>query len=190
MYTGYPPLRETEDLEALWAGVREGAIDSVGSDHAPWSLEAKAQGNQDVTRMPVGIPGIETQTRLLFSEGVHKNRISAERFVEVMSTNPARLQGLYPRKGTVAQGSDADLLVLDPSRSATIRYPELHHRCGYDPTDGLSYVGWPVMTIARGEIVARDAQPVAQPGRGQVLRRARFDPAVAPRARLLETAAR
>ena len=185
MYTGYPPLREPEDLEALWAGVRDGAIDTVGSDHAPWSLEAKAQGDEDLTRMPVGIPGIETQTRLLFSEGVHKNRISAERFAEVMSTNPARLLGLYPRKGTIAQGSDADLVLLDPSRGGTIRYADLHHRCGYEPTEGLPYVGWPVMTIARGEVVARDGQPVAQPGRGQLLRRALFDPAGAPRAGLL-----
>jgi dihydropyrimidinase len=185
MYTGYPPLREPEDLEALWAGVRDGAIDSVGSDHAPWSLEAKAEGNDDLTRMPVGIPGIETQTRLLFSEGVNKNRISAERFVEVMSTNPARLQGLYPRKGTIAEGSDADLVLIDPARGGTIRYTDLHHRCGYEPTEGMSYIGWPVMTIARGEVVARDGQPVAQPGRGHLLQRARFDPASAPRAALL-----
>jgi dihydropyrimidinase len=187
MYTGYPPLREPEDLEALWAGVREGAIDTVGSDHAPWSLEAKAQGNDDLTRMPVGIPGIETQTRLLFSEGVNKNRITPERFVEVMSANPARLQGLFPRKGTIAQGSDADLLLLDPARGGTIRYADLHHRCGYEPTEGMNYLGWPVMTIARGEVVARDGQPVAElkPGRGQLLRRARFDASVAPRAALL-----
>jgi dihydropyrimidinase len=102
-----------------------------------------------------------------------------------MSTNPARLQGLYPRKGTIAEGSDADLVLIDPSRGATIRYTELHHRCGYEPTEGMSYVGWPVMTISRGEIVARDGQPAAQPGRGHLLQRARFDPSVAPRAGLL-----
>jgi dihydropyrimidinase len=185
MYTGYPPLRESEDLEALWSGVRDGAIDTVGSDHAPWTLEAKALGNDDLARLPVGIPGIETQTRLLFSEGVNKGRISPERFVEIMSANPARLQGLYPRKGTIAVGSDADLVLIDPARGGTIRYQDLHHRCGYEPCEGMEYLGWPVMTVARGEIVARDGQPVAQPGRGQLLRRARFDPAAAPRPALV-----
>ena len=189
MYTGYPPLREPSDLEAVWAGVRDGAIDTVGSDHAPWTLEAKSQGEDDLTRMPVGIPGIETQTRLLFSEGVNNGRISVERFVEVMSTNPARLQGLYPRKGTIEPGSDADLVLIDASRAATVRYEELHHRCGYEPCEGMAYAGWPVMTIARGEIVARDGQPVGQPGRGRLLRRARFDFEAAPRAALAVTQA-
>jgi dihydropyrimidinase len=139
--------------------------------------------------MPVGIPGIETQTRLLFSEGVNNGRISVERFVEVMSTNPARLQGLYPRKGTIEPGSDADLVLIDASRAATVRYEELHHRCGYEPCEGMAYAGWPVMTIARGEIVARDGQPVGQPGRGRLLRRARFDFEAAPRAALAVTQA-
>jgi dihydropyrimidinase len=186
MYTGYPPLREPEDLEALWTGVRDGSIDTVGSDHAPWTLEQKAPGDTDYTQLPVGLPGIETQTRMLFSEGVSKGRITAERFVEVMSTNPARLLGLYPRKGTIALGGDADLLLLDPARVETVCYADLHSRVGYEPCEGMQSIGWPVMTISRGEVVARDGQPVARPGRGQLLRRARFDSSAAPRAALAE----
>ena len=179
MYTGYPPLRETEDLQALWAGVRDGTIDTVGSDHAPWRLDQKAPGDQDVSLLPVGLPGIETQTRLIFSEGVSKGRITAERFVDVMSATPARLFGLYPRKGTIEVGSDADLVLLDRRREETVRYADLHSRVGYEPCEGMASVGWPVMTLSRGEVVARDGQPVATPGRGKLLRRPPFDLAAA-----------
>jgi dihydropyrimidinase len=177
-YTGYPPLREPADVEALWAGLRQGVLDTVGSDHAAWTVAQKAAASADLTQLPVGLPGIETQTRAIFSEGVSKGRITAQRFVQVMSTEPARLLGLAPRKGTIAPGGDADLVLIDPRRRATIRFAELHSRCGYEPCEGLECVGWPVMTIARGEVIARDGQFLGRPGRGQLLRRDR-SPAVA-----------
>jgi dihydropyrimidinase len=173
-YTGYPPLRDPSDLLATWDGLRDGTLDTVGSDHAAWTVEQKQQLSHDLNDLPVGLPGIEVQTRAVFSEGVSKGRISAQRFVQVMSTEPARLLGLAPRKGTVARGADADILVLDPARRATVRYAEMHSRCGYEPCEGLECVGWPVMTLSRGEVIARDGQFVGQPGRGRLVRRSRF----------------
>ena len=149
-------------------------LDSVGSDHACWTLEQKQRAAADLNDLPVGIPGIEIQTRAIFSEGVSKGRISAQRFVQVMSNEPARLLGLAPRKGTIAVGSDADILLLDPNKRATIRYSELHSKCGYEPCEGRECIGWPVMTLARGELIARDGQFVGQAGRGQLVRRTRF----------------
>jgi dihydropyrimidinase len=173
-YTGYPPLREPDDLEAMWEGVADGTIDTIGSDHAVWSLEQKQPGHTDLTEMPVGLPGIEAQTRALFSAGVSQGRITAQRFVQVMSSTPARLLGLAPRKGTIAPGSDADLLLLDPRRRQTIRYAEMHSRVGYEPCEGLECLGWPVMTVSRGEVIVRDGEFVGQPGRGELLRRTPF----------------
>jgi dihydropyrimidinase len=175
-YTGYPPLREPSDVEAVWGGLRDGVLDTVGSDHAAWSVEQKQRASHDLNELPVGLPGIEVQTRAIFSEGVSKGRISAQRFVQVMSTEPARLLGLAPRKGTIAPGSDADMVLFDPQRQATVRFAEMHSQCGYEPCEGLECTGWPVLTIARGEVIARDGQPLpaARPGRGQLLRRSRF----------------
>jgi dihydropyrimidinase len=173
-YTGYPPLRESSDQAALWRALGDGVLDTVGSDHAAWSLDQKVAGSGDVSTLPVGLPGIEVQTRAIFSEGVSKGRISVQRFVEVLSTAPARLLGLAPRKGSIAPGADADLLLLDPRKRATVRYADLQHRCGYEPCEGMECVGWPVMTLSRGEVIARDGQFVGQAGRGQLLRRTRF----------------
>jgi dihydropyrimidinase len=174
-YTGYPPLREPSDLEALWAGLRDGVLDTVGSDHAAWTVEQKQRASKDVNDLPVGLPGIEVQTRAVFSEGVSKARINAQRFVQVMSTEPARLLGLAPRKGSIAVGADADVLLLDPRRRATVRFAEMHSRCGYEPCEGLECIGWPVLTLSRGEAIARDGQPLnPRPGRGQLVRRSRF----------------
>lgn len=171
MYTGYPPLREVADIDALWAALADRTIDTVASDHAAWALDQKVSGADDFTRLPIGLPSLETQMRAIYSEGVSKGRIGVQRFVEVMSTNPARLLGLYPQKGTLAVGSDADVVLFDPRRRETIRYASLHSRCGYEPCEGLECLGWPVLTIARGEIVARDGEFVGQCGYGRLLRR-------------------
>ncbi len=173
-YTGYPPLREPADVEALWTALRDGVLDTVGSDHAAWSVEQKQQASAELNDLPVGLPGIEVQTRAVFSEGVSRGRITAQRFVQVMSSEPARLAGLAPRKGTIAVGADGDILLLDPRRRATVRFAEMHSRCGYEPCEGLECVGWPVMTVARGEIIVRDGQFVGQAGRGQLVPRTPF----------------
>jgi dihydropyrimidinase len=175
--SGCPPLRPTWNLDKLWAGLADGAIDLVGSDHCAWRLEEKSVGADDFSQIPHGIPALETQLPTLWSMGVDGNRLNldgetrANRLVEAMSTAPAKLHGLYPRKGTIAIGSDADLVLFDDNRRETIAQSRLHSRAGYEPCEGMEVVGWPVATFSRGELIARNGEIVAQPGRGQLLKR-------------------
>jgi dihydropyrimidinase len=174
-FTGYPPLRSAADVDALWRALADGTLDTVASDHSAWSLEQKSDGADDFRRLLVGLPSLETQLCGLYSMGVRGGRLDLPRLVEVLSTEPARAMGLYPRKGSIAVGSDADLVLFDANRRATIRYADLHSRCGYEPLEGFDCTGWPVLTIARGEIVAHEGAFVGAPGRGQLLYRARYD---------------
>ena len=170
---GAPPLRTDDDRAALWHGLRWGDIQVIGSDNTSWTPAQKAAGVDDFTRVPYGVPGLETEMAVIYSEGVSRGRISASTFVAVFATNPARIFGLYPAKGTIAIGSDADFVLFDPSRTTTIDERTLHSRGGYDPFDGLHLTGTPVLTIARGEIAAREGQLLSQPGRGRYVRRYR-----------------
>jgi dihydropyrimidinase len=172
-YIGSPPLRERGDVEALWAGLTDGSVDTLGSDHAPWALADKLDPAQDVTTARQGVADLETMLPMLFDAGVSTGRISLHRFVSLISSSPARLFGLYPRKGTIAIGSDADLVVLDPSLRRTIDGSAMHSRAGYSAYDGREVSGWPRFTISRGEVVFEDGEMRAQPGRGQWLHRDR-----------------
>lgn len=170
-YTGYPPLRRRDDVDAVWAAVVDGTIDAIGSDHLSWTLAQKLPGDRDMDALLVGLPALETEVRALYSEGVSAGRITLERFVQVMATTPAKIAGLFPRKGTVAVGSDADLVLIDPSRRGTIRAGEMQGGAGHEPLDGLECLGWPVMTLSRGEIVAQEGRVSATAGRGRHLLR-------------------
>jgi dihydropyrimidinase len=170
---GAPPLRSKADQAALWRGLAAAEIQAIGSDNTSWSVEQKAAGQDDFTRVPYGVPGLETEMQVIYSEGVRAGRISLNTFVAAFCTNPARIFGLYPRKGTVAIGSDADLVIFDPKRTSTIGERPLQSRAGYDPFEGLSVTGAPVMTFSRGELVARDGELLGRAGRGQHLLRRR-----------------
>jgi len=170
-YSGCPPLRPAWNIEKLWAGLADGALDLVGSDHCSWTLEHKRVGADDFSLIPHGIPALETQLPTLWSAGVGGGKVTPNRLVEAMCETPARLHGLYPRKGTIAIGSDADLVLFDPERVETISQVRLHSRAGYEPCEGMRCTGWPVATFLRGEAVARNGQPVVGPPRGQLLRR-------------------
>jgi dihydropyrimidinase len=147
-------------------------IDVAATDHCPWMYRTqKTRGRQRFDRIPGGIAGIETRGMLLFSEGVAKGRLSLQRFAQVMSTNPARLFGLYPRKGTIAAGSDADLVVVDPRRSTTISRRRLHQNVDYTVFEGWPVSGAPVLTISRGQIVAREGRFVGRVGHGRFVAR-------------------
>jgi dihydropyrimidinase len=130
--------------------------------------------------VPNGIPSVETRLPILFSEGVSKGRISLNRFVELASTNHAKIYGLYPRKGSIAVGFDADITLWDPNRRETIRQEILHHGPDYTPWEGFQVTGWPVMTIARGEVVAEEGRIVGRNGRGKILEREISPYAAAP----------
>ncbi|MCC7368412.1 MAG: dihydropyrimidinase [Chloroflexi bacterium] len=189
--SGCPPLRPAVNLPKLWEGLADGTIDMVGSDHCAWAIEEKRAGEHDFSLIPHGIPALETQLPALWDAGVRGakgrmltaadfqadelaspwSRITPNRLVDAMSTTPARLHGLYPRKGTIALGSDADLVLFDPTRAETISQSRLHSRAGYEPCEGMDVVGWPVATFSRGELIAKDGQVVGRPGRGKLLRR-------------------
>lgn len=169
-----PPLRSADDRAALWQGLRSGDLQAIGSDNTSWTPAQKAVGLSDFTRVPYGVPGLETEMTVIYSEGVSQGRISVNTFVAVFSTNPARIFGFYPRKGTIAVGSDADLVLFDPTRTMTLTEARLHSRAGYDPFHGLYVTGVPVLTMSRGEVIAREGQLVSRPGRGQHLLRRRI----------------
>jgi len=169
-YIGAPPLRGPGDVAALWAGLADGSVHTVASDHAPWLLRDKIDDSLDVTTARQGVADLETMLPMLFSEGVRTGRISLDRFIALTSANPARLFGLYPRKGTIAVGSDADLVVLDPELRRTIDGRSMRSNADYSVYDGREVHGWPRFTVSRGEIVLEDGQVVAEPGRGQWLR--------------------
>ncbi|HET9894984.1 MAG TPA: amidohydrolase family protein [Streptosporangiaceae bacterium] len=170
-YIGAPPLREDGDVAALWAGLADGCIDTLGSDHAPWELSHKIDPSLDVTTARQGVADLETMLPMLFSAGVRTGRISLARFVELTSANPARLFGLYPRKGTISVGSDADLVIIDPQAHRVVDGSSMRSRAGYSAYDGFDVHGWPRFTVSRGEVVLEDGQVTAEPGRGTWLGR-------------------
>ena len=169
-YIGSPPLREAADVERLWRGLADGSIHTLGSDHAPWTLAAKTDPALDVTTARQGVADLETMLPMLYSEGVRTGRLRLSRLVSLTSTNAARLFGLYPRKGTIAVGADADLVVLDPQLRRVIDGSSMQSRAGYSAYDGREVWGWPRFTVSRGEVVLEDGEVTAAPGRGQWLR--------------------
>ncbi|MDX6395468.1 MAG: dihydropyrimidinase [Streptosporangiaceae bacterium] len=173
-YVGAPPLRDQSDRDALWRGLGAGEVDTVCSDHAPWALAAKLDPALDVVTARQGVADLETLMPMLFSEGVVAGRISLDRFVELTSVNAARLFGLYPRKGAITVGADADLALWDPHERRIIDGARMHSRAGYSVYDGWTVRGWPRFVVRRGQIVLADGNCTTQPGQGRWVRR---DPA-------------
>jgi dihydropyrimidinase len=171
-YVGQPPLREQSDVDALWNGIRQGTLHTVCTDHAPWSLAAKLDPNLSISNLRPGAENLQTMLPMLYSEGVRKGRISLTRMVEVLSTNVAKLFGLYPRKGTLGVGSDADLVLFDPNLTWRIDGAMLKSNADYSPYEGWEVTGRPVLTIRRGEIVFENGEVIGQAGSGVLTRRA------------------
>jgi len=161
-----PPVRSKEDVAALWVGLADGTVDALATDHCAFSKNEKDIGWSDIWKTPPGIPNLETGVTLILSEGVNKGRITLERFVGVTSENPARIFGLYPRKGAIEVGSDADLTVVDLKRKHTITADQLRSAGDFTPFDGWKVKGKPILTMVRGAIVAQEGEVVAKPGHG------------------------
>jgi dihydropyrimidinase len=174
LYVGQPPLRPRADVDAVWSALRHGPLDTVCTDHIPYTAARKLDPSLDFSRIPPGVSNLETLLPMLYSEGVRSGRITLPRLVDLVATNPARIAGLAPHKGTIAPGADADLVVFDPERRRTIRAAEMQSACDYEVFDGWEVTGWPAITISRGEVVFEDGRVLGQPGRGRFLPRTPF----------------
>ncbi len=174
-FVGYPPLRPQSDVDAVWEAIADGTVDVVATDHCCWMLEQKLAADR-FTRIMPGMSNLETLVPMLYSEGVAKKRISLPRMVDLVATNPAKIFGLYPHKGAIAEGADADLVVFDPNRKVVVRSTEMHSRSDYDPFEGFEITGWPRETISRGDTIVANRKSTAHPGRGQFLARKPFSP--------------
>ncbi len=173
-YIMCPPLRTTLDNEALWRGL-EHDINTLATDHCPFFFETqKKMGVDDFTKCPSGVPGIEERIPFMYSEGVVKKRISLRRFVELCCTAPAKLAGMYPQKGIIAAGSDADIVVIDPDKKMTFDKAMIHSNVDYSVYEGVEVSGWPVYTISRGEVIVRGGEFLGERGRGRFVKRGKF----------------
>ncbi|MBC7003664.1 dihydropyrimidinase [Photobacterium sp. BZF1] len=171
-----PPLRPAIEREKLWLGLVDGSIDTVATDHCSFTYhDQKQRGKDNFSACPNGMPGVETRMPLLFSEGVMKGRLSPSRFVELTSYLPAKLFGLYPQKGALQAGSDADLVLFDPEQEVSIKHELLHDNADYTPFEEIQTQGWPVMTISRGDVVACNGEFTGKAGNGRFIRRKPFD---------------
>jgi dihydropyrimidinase len=175
-----PAPRDKAEHARIWEMIRRGTLDVVSSDHCGFSFQGekgKAQNGRDAVfrDIPNGIPGLAARLPIVFSEGVSKGRIGLEDFVKLTATNPARIMGLYPRKGVIQPGSDADIVLWDPAKKVTITNALMQHAIDYTPYEGLEVTGWPTMTIRRGAVVMRDGTVQAEPGSGRYLPRGPYD---------------
>ncbi|HUO42881.1 MAG TPA: dihydroorotase family protein [Methylomirabilota bacterium] len=164
-----PSLKTGRDLIALWSGLRDGTVDLVTSEHAPGERSEKEIGWRDIWKAWGGVPTIETMLPVLLSEGVNKGRISMARLQQVICEKPARVFGLYPKKGTIRKGSDADLVIVDMKKKRTVRGSELHYKVGWTPYEGWRLQGWPRMTLRRGSVIFEEGQILAKPGEARFL---------------------
>ncbi len=168
-----PPLREKKDQEALWSGINQGLIQVVGTDHCPFMWEQKKMGEDDFSKIPNGHPAIEHRMELLYSEGVNKGKISLTKYVELTATNAAKIFGMYPRKGTIAIGSDADLVVFNPNKKHTISVETHHMNCDYSAYEGKEVIGKTETVILRGQIAIEEEECKLSAGHGQFIPRSK-----------------
>lgn len=174
-YVWSPPLRDKKHQDVLWNALKTGVLQTLGSDQCSFDFKGqKDLGKEDFTKIPNGGPIIEDRLSILFSEGVKKGRISLNQFVDMTSTKTAKLFGLYPKKGTIAVGSDADLVLFDPAAERTISAETHHMAVDYNAFEGLQVTGEPVSVLSRGEFVVRDKQFTGRAGRGQYQKRAKY----------------
>jgi dihydropyrimidinase len=174
-YVFTPPLREKWHQERLWNGLKQDHLQVVSTDHCPFCFkEQKELGRNDFTKIPNGGPGIEHRLSLVYTGGVGKGRFSVNRFVELVSTTPAKIFGLYPRKGTIAIGSDADIVVFDPQREHTISAKTHHMRVDYSMFEGIKVKGMPDVVLSRGKVVIENDKFAGKAGAGSFLKRATY----------------
>ncbi len=166
-----PPLREKKDQKALWSGINQGLVQVVGTDHCPFMWDQKKMGKDDFSKIPNGHPAIEHRMEFLYSEGVVPGKISLTKYVELSSTNAAKIFGMYPRKGTIAIGSDADIVIFDPNKEHTISVNTHHMNCDYSAYEGKMVKGKTETVILRGKIAIENGDCKLEAGHGQFIPR-------------------
>src|SRR4051812_32431500 len=172
-YVMSPPLRPKETQERLWRGLAFNDLQAISTDHCPFCMkEQKVLGESDFSKIPNGAPGIETRMSLVYDGGVRTGRISLNRFVELTSTSPARIFGLFPRKGTIAPGSDADIVIFDPEKKQRLGVSTLHMKVDYNPYEGREVTGVTDTVLSRGRVIIEDGKFTGKPGAGAFLKRA------------------
>jgi dihydropyrimidinase len=174
-----PPLRKQTDQQALWRALEHGVLQTVGTDHCPFFFEGTKNLGRSLdnpppfTQIPGGIPGVESRLTLMHTYGVGAGRLSLQQWVKACSSGPARMFGLYPRKGCLEVGSDADVVLFDPEKEVTLRAEILHEHVDYTPYEGMALKGYPVTTLAGGKVVAHEGVFVGEKGAGKFLQRGR-----------------
>ena len=166
-----PPLREPKDQEALWAGINQGLVQVVATDHCPFKWKQKLMGKNDFSKIPNGHPAIENRVELLYSEGVHTGKISLNKFVEVTSTNAAKIFGMYPKKGCIAVGSDADIVIFDPKEKHKISAKTHHMNVDYSGYEGWKVTGKVKTVLLRGKVAIDDGKVKVKKGYGEFVKR-------------------
>jgi dihydropyrimidinase len=174
-YVYTPPPRDKTNQEVLWNAVRTDILSVISTDHCAFLWDGqKTMGRDDFSKIPNGAPGLENRLQMIHELGVRAGRITLNRMVELLSTNPAKLFGLYPRKGTIAVGSDADIVVFDPEKKVTISASTHHSKSDYSLFEGTEVTGVPEVVLLRGQVLVEEGELVASPGVGQFIRRAKF----------------
>ncbi|HUR67580.1 MAG TPA: dihydropyrimidinase [Chitinophagaceae bacterium] len=168
-----PPLREKKDQATLWAGINQGLVQVVATDHCPFKWEQKQMGKDDFSKIPNGHPAIENRMELLYSEGVHKGKITLNKYVEVASTNPAKIFGMFPRKGTIAVGSDADIVIFDPNEKHTLSAQTHHMNVDYSGYEGWELTGKVKTVLLRGKVAIENNRCLVDKGYGKFIKRSK-----------------
>jgi dihydropyrimidinase len=167
-----PPLREKRNQNVMWNGLRDGIVSTLATDHCPFDFATqKRMGEKDFTKIPNGIPSLEDRVNVFFTYGVKGGRLDLHRFVDTASTQAAKLFGLFPKKGTIQPGSDADLVIYDPGYRGAISAKGHAMNVDYNPFEGTAIEGRPSVVTVRGQVAVRDGKFVGQPGRGRFLQR-------------------
>lgn len=166
-----PPLREKWHQEALWKGLAGNDLQVISTDHCPFCMKEKELGKDDFSKIPNGAPGIETRMSLIYNGGVVGGRISVNRFVQLTSTNPAKLMGLYPKKGSITIGGDGDIVVFDPNATMVLRHSDLHMNVDYNPYEGMEVKGVPTTVLSRGKVIVDKGKYLGKVGEGQFVPR-------------------
>ena len=180
-YVFSPPVRDKANWDVLWNAVRTDALSVISTDHCAFRFDTqKTLGKDDFSKIPNGGPGLENRLQMIHEFGVRAGRISLNRMVELLATNPAKLFGLYPRKGTIAVGSDADIVVFDPEKTMTISAQTHHSKVDYSLYEGMQVTGSPEVVLLRGHVLVENGELVATPGIGRFVARARFGEELKP----------